>query len=161
MSDSLWPHELQFARPPCPSPTPEVYPNSCPWSWWCHPTISSSVIPFSSCLQSFPTSGSFQMSQLFMSGGQNIGGIIYIVKCTHFKCTGWWVLINVATITKIKNFFIILKIPLYPSQAFPPLDPGIHWSDFQLFGLYLIFAGFHIYRIIQNIFFQAKFFFSA
>ena len=75
MSDSLRTHEPQHTRPPCPrpSPTPGVYPNSCPLSWWCHPTISSSVIPFSPCLQSFPTSGSFQMSQLFASGSQNIG----------------------------------------------------------------------------------------
>ena len=73
MSDSLWPHEPQYTRPPCPSPTPGVYPNSYPLSRWCHPTISSSVVPFSSCLQSFPASGSFQMSQLFVSGGQSIG----------------------------------------------------------------------------------------
>ena len=73
MSDSLRPHEPQHARPPCPSPTPRVYPNSCPLSQWCHPTISSSVVPFSSCPQSFPASGSFQMSQLFTSGGQSIG----------------------------------------------------------------------------------------
>ena len=73
MSDSLRPHEPQHARPPCPSPTPGVYPNSCPFSRWCHPTISSSVIPFSSCLQSLPASGSFQMSQLFASGSQSIG----------------------------------------------------------------------------------------
>ena len=72
VSDSLWPHESQHTKPPCPSPTPRVYPNSCPLSRWCHPTISSSVIPFSSCLQSFPASGSFQMSQLFASGGQSI-----------------------------------------------------------------------------------------
>ena len=71
-SDSLWPHGLQRARPPCPSSTPRVYSNSCPLSWWCHPTISSSVVLFS-CLQSFPTSGSFQMSQVFASGGQIIG----------------------------------------------------------------------------------------
>ena len=70
---TLRPHELQHARPPCPSPTPRVYPNPCPLSWWCHPTISSTVIPFSSCPQSFPASGSFQMSQLFASGGQSIG----------------------------------------------------------------------------------------
>ena len=69
MSDSLRLHELQHARPPCPSPTPGVYPNSCPLSQWCHPTILSSVIPFSSCLQCFPTSESFQMSQLVASGG--------------------------------------------------------------------------------------------
>ena len=73
MSDSLRPHEPQHARPPCPSPTPGVYPNLCPLSRWCHPTISSSVVPFSSCPQSFPESGSSQMSQLFTSGGQNIG----------------------------------------------------------------------------------------
>ena len=71
--NSLWPHGLQDARPPCPSPTPGVYSNSCPLSRWCHPTISSSVVPFSSHLQSFPASGSFQMSQLFASGGQSIG----------------------------------------------------------------------------------------
>ena len=73
MSDSLWPHELQQARPPCPSPTPGVHPNSCPLSRWCHPTILSSVVPFSSCPQSFPASGSFPVSQLFASGGQSIG----------------------------------------------------------------------------------------
>ena len=73
MSDSLQPHELQQARRPCPSPTPGVYPNSCPLSRSCHPTISSSVVPFSSCPQSFPASRSFQMSQLFTSGGQSIG----------------------------------------------------------------------------------------
>ena len=66
-------HGLQHTRPPCPSPTPRVYSNSCPSHRWCHPTISSSVIPFSSCLQSFPASGSFQMSQFFASGGQRIG----------------------------------------------------------------------------------------
>ena len=73
MSDSLWPHESQDARPPCLSPTPGVYPNPCTLSRWCHPTISSSGIHFSSCLQSFPASGSFQMSQLFASGVQSIG----------------------------------------------------------------------------------------
>ena len=70
---SLWPHRLQHTRPPCPSATPGVYSNSCPLSRWCHPTISSSVVPFSSCLQSFPASGFFQMSQFFTSGGQSIG----------------------------------------------------------------------------------------
>ena len=73
MSDSLWPHGLQHARLPCPSSTPRVCSNSCPSSSWCHPTISSSVLPFSSCLQSFPAAGSFPMSQFFTSGGQNIG----------------------------------------------------------------------------------------
>ena len=73
MSDSLQPHGQQHARLPCPSPTPRACSHSCPSSWWCHPIISSSVVPFSSCLQSFPASGSFQMSQFFASGGQSIG----------------------------------------------------------------------------------------
>ena len=96
-------HELQHARPPCPSPTPGVHPNPCPLSWWCHPTISSSVIPFSSCLQSFPGSGSFQMSQLFASGGQSIGvsastsalpmnnqDILY--WCFSYRLTSLWII---------------------------------------------------------------------
>ena len=73
VSDCLWPHGLKHTRPPCSSPTPGVYSNSCPLSWWCHPTISSSVISFSSRLRYFPVSGSFQMSQLFAWGGQSIG----------------------------------------------------------------------------------------
>ena len=73
VSDSLWPHGLQYTRPPCPSPIPRVYSNSCPLSWWYHPTISSSIVPFSSHLQSFPASGSFPVSQFFASGGQSIG----------------------------------------------------------------------------------------
>ena len=71
--DSSQSHGLQYARPPCPSPTPGVYSNLCPLSWWCHPTISSSFIPVASCLQSFPASESFPMSHLFTSGGQSIG----------------------------------------------------------------------------------------
>ena len=70
---TLWPHESQHARPPCPSPIPGVHSDSCPSSQWCHPAISSSVVPFSSSLQSFPAPGIFQMSQFFASGGQSIG----------------------------------------------------------------------------------------
>ena len=73
MSDSLRPHELQHARPPCPSPTPRVHTDSRPLSWWCHPAISSSIVPFSSCPQSLPASESFPMSQLFAQGGQSTG----------------------------------------------------------------------------------------
>ena len=73
MYNSLRPHGLQHTKLACPSPNPRVYPNSCPLSWWCHPTTSSSVVPFSFHLQSFPVSGSFQMSQLFATGGQSIG----------------------------------------------------------------------------------------
>ena len=77
VSDSLRPHEPQHARPPCPSPTPRVYPNLCPSNWWCHPTMSSSAVPFSSCLHSFRTLGSFPMSQFFASGGQSIGSFSF------------------------------------------------------------------------------------
>ena len=73
VSDSLWSHELKHTRPPCPSPTSGVHPNPCPLCQWCHPTTSSSVVPFSSCPQSYPASGSFPMSQLSASGGQSIG----------------------------------------------------------------------------------------
>ena len=83
VSNSLWPHGLQHARPPCPSPTPIVYSNSYPLSRWCHPAISSSVILFSSHLQSFPASGSFQMSQLFASGDQSI---IFPILCSIILC---------------------------------------------------------------------------
>ena len=80
VSDSLQPHGLQHARFPCPSPTPGPYSNSCPSSWWCHPSISSSVVLFSSCLQSFPAAGSFHMSQFFTSGGQSIGASASVIS---------------------------------------------------------------------------------
>ena len=94
VSDSLRPHVLQHARPPCQSPMPGVYPNSCPLSGWCHPTISSSVILFSSRYQSFPASGSFQMSQFFTSGGQSIGvsastSVLPIQDWFPLGWTGW------------------------------------------------------------------------
>ena len=85
VSDSLRPHGLQHARLPCPSPTPGVYSNSCPSGWWCHPTIWSSVIPFSSWPQSFPASGSFLMSQLFTSGGQSIGDCFSISPSNEYS----------------------------------------------------------------------------
>ena len=87
VSDSLWPHGLQHTRPLCPSPTPRVDPNSCPLSWWCHPIISSSVVPFSSCPQSFPASRSFQMSQLSTSGGQSIGASASVLP---MEIQGWF-----------------------------------------------------------------------
>ena len=88
MSDSLWPHEFQHTRPPCPSPTPGVHPNPCPLCWWCHPTISPSVVHFSSHLQSFPASGSFQRTQLFPSGGQSIG-VSALASFLPKKSQGW------------------------------------------------------------------------
>ena len=96
MSDSLQPHEPQNTRPPCPPPTPGVHPKPCPLSWWCHPTISSSVVPFSPCPQSFPASGSFPMSQLFTSGGQSTGVSastsvlpMNTQDWSPLGCTGW------------------------------------------------------------------------
>ena len=107
MPDSLWPHEPQHARPPCPSPTPKVYPNSYPLSRWCHPTISSSVIPFSSCPQSFPALGSFPMSQLFAPGSQSIevsASVSVLPMNTQdwspLGWTGWWDLLTVQGILK-------------------------------------------------------------
>ena len=93
VSDSLRPHELQHTRPPYPSPTPGVHPNSCALSRWCHPAISSAVIPFSSCSQSLPASGSFPMSQLFASGGQRIGvsasTSVIPMNTQHWSPLGW------------------------------------------------------------------------
>ena len=91
VSSSLQPHGLQHTRLPCPSPTPGAYSNSRPLSWWCHPTISSSVEPFSSCLQSFPASGSFQMSQFFTSGGQRIG-VSASASVLPMKIQDWFLL---------------------------------------------------------------------
>ena len=96
VSNSLQPHESQHARPPCPSPTPGVYSNSCPSSWWCHPAISSSVVPFSSCPQLLPVPGPFPMSQLFSWGGQSIGVSasasvlpVNTQDLSPLGCTGW------------------------------------------------------------------------
>ena len=110
MSDSLRPHERQHARPPCPSPIPWVHPKPCPLSRWCHPTISSSVIPFSSCLQSFPASGSFPMSQFFTSGGQNIGvsasTSVPPVNTQDLSPLGWtgWVSLQFKGLSRVSYF---------------------------------------------------------
>ena len=93
VSNPLWPHELQHTRLPCPSQTPGVYSNTCPSSWWCHPAISSSVVPFSSCPQSLPASGSFPVSQLFTWGGQSTGvsasGSVLPVNTQDRSPSGW------------------------------------------------------------------------
>ena len=93
MSESLRPHGLQHTRPPCPSPTPGVYSNSCPLSQWCHPTVSYSVVPFSSCLHSFPASESFQMRQFFASGGQRIevsaSALVRPMNIQNWFPSGW------------------------------------------------------------------------
>ena len=109
MSDSLWPHGLHHARLPCPSPTPRACSNSCPLSQWCHPTISSSVIPFSSCLQSCPASGSFPMSPFFSSVGQRIGASasasILPMNIQDWFPLGWtgWISLQSKGFSKIKE----------------------------------------------------------
>ena len=125
VSDSSQPHELQHARPPCPSPTPRVHPKPCPSSQCCHPTISSSVNPFSSHLQSFPASGSFQTSQLFTSGGQSIGVSastsvlpMNTQDCSPLGWTGWVSLqskglsrvFSNTTVQKHQFFFVQLSL---------------------------------------------------
>ena len=124
MSDTLPPHGLQQAKLPCPSPTPSVYSNSCPLNQWCHTTISSSVVPFSPCLQSFPASGFFQMSQLFASCGQSIGvsasASVLPMNIQDWFPLGWtgWIslqskgLSRVFSNTTVKNQFFSTQLSL-------------------------------------------------
>ena len=122
VSNSLWSHELQHTRPPCPSPTPRVYPNSCPLSWWCHPTISSSVVPFFSCPQSFPASGSFQMSQLFASGGQSIGvsasTSVLPMSTQDWSPLGWtvWISLQSKGLSKVFSNTTVQKHQFFGAQ---------------------------------------------
>ena len=122
VSDSLWPHGLQHARPPCPSPTPRVYSNSCPSSWWCHPTISTSGIPFSSCLQSFPASGSFLVSQLFASGGQSIGVSASVsvlpVNIEDWFPLGWtgWIFLQSKGLSRVFSNTTVQKHQFFGAQ---------------------------------------------
>ena len=124
MYDYLWPHVLQHARPPCPSPTPGVHPNPCPLSWWCYPTISSSVVSFSSRLQSFPASGSFQMSQLFASGGQSIGvsasTSVLPMNTQDWSPLGWtgWISLQSKGLSRVFSNTIVQKHQFFGTQAF-------------------------------------------
>ena len=102
MSDSSWPHEVQQARLPCPSPSPGVCSSSCPLHWWCHPTISSSVILFSFCPQSFPASGTFPMSRLFASGDQNTGASV-LASAVPMSIQGWFPLRLTALISLLSK----------------------------------------------------------
>ena len=126
--DSLWPHQLQHTRPPCPSPTPVLHPNSCPLSRWCHPTISSSVVPFSSPLQSFPASWSFQMSQLFTLGGQHIGvsasALFFPMNTQDWSPLGWtgWISLQLRGLSGVFSNTIVQKHQFFSAQ------PSL-WSD--------------------------------
>ena len=124
VSESLQPHELQHSRPPCPSPTPGVYPNSCPLSWWCHPTISSSVVPFSSCPQSFPASESFPLSQLFTCGGQSIGvsasASVLPINTQDWFSLGWtgWISLQSKGLSRVFSNTTVQKHQLLRRSAF-------------------------------------------
>ena len=122
VSDSLCPHERQHARPPCPSPAPGVHPNPCPSSQWRHPTISSSVVPFSSWLQSFPASGYFQMSQLFTSGGQSIGvstsTSVLPMNTQDWSPLGWtgWISLQSKRLSRVFSNTIVQKHQFFTAQ---------------------------------------------
>ena len=122
MSDSLQPHELQHAKLPCPSSTPGVYSNSCPSSRWCHPTISSSVVPFSSCPQSLPASGSFQMSQLFASGGKSIGvsasTSVLAMNTQDWSPLGWtgWIFLKSKGLSRVFSNTTVKKHQFFGAQ---------------------------------------------
>ena len=122
MSSSLRPHEPQHARPPCQSPTPGVHPNSCPLSQWCHLTISSSVVPFSSCPQSFPKLGSFQMSQLFASGGQNNGvsasASVLPMNTQDWSPLGWagWISLQSKGLSRVFSNTTVQKHQFFSAQ---------------------------------------------
>ena len=124
VSDSLRPHGLQHARPPCPSPTPRVHPNPCPLSWWCHPTTSSSVVPFSSCPQSLPASGSFQLNQLFASGGQSIGisasASVLPMNLQDWSPLGWtsWISLLSKGLSRVFSNATVQKHQFFSAQLF-------------------------------------------
>ena len=124
VSDSLQPHGLRHARLPCPAPTPGVYLNSCPSSQWCHPTISSSVVPFSSCLQSCPASGSFPMSQFFASGGQSIGvsasASVLSMNIQDWSPLGWtdWISLLSKGLSRVFSNTTVQKHQFFSAQYY-------------------------------------------
>ena len=139
--NSLWPHELQHARPPCPSPTPRVYPNSCPSSRWCQPAISSSVMPFSSCLQSFAASGSFPVSQLFAWSGQSIGVLasksVLPMNTQDWSPLGWTGSVSLqskglsivfSNTTVQKHQFFYTQLSLHPYMTTGKIIALIRWN---------------------------------
>ena len=132
MSDSLWPHELQHPRPPCPSPTPGVYSDSCPSSQWCHPAISSSVVPFSSCPQSLPASGSFPMSQLFAWGGQSIkvsaSASVLPMNTQDWSALEWtgWISLQSKGLSRVFSSTTVQKHQFFGALLFSQSNSHIH-----------------------------------
>ena len=143
VSNSLRPHELQDARLPCPSPSPGAYSNSCPSSRWCHPTISSSVIPFSSCLQSFPASGSFQMSHLFASGGQSIGvsasASVLPMNIQDWFALGWtgWISLQSKGLSRVFSNTTVQKHQFFSAQLSLQSNSHIHTWPLEKLKLWL------------------------
>ena len=132
MSDSLWPHESQHTRPPCPSPTPGVHSNSCPSSQWCHPAISSSVVPFCSCPQPLPASESFPMSQLFAWGDQSIG-VSASASVLPKKSQGWspsewtvWISLQSKGLSRIFSNTTVQKHQFFSTQPSSQSSSHIH-----------------------------------
>ena len=134
VSDSLRPYELQHARPPCPSPTPGIHPNSCPLSWWCHPTIFSSVVLFSSCSQSLLAPGSFQMSQLFISGGQSIGvsssTSVFPMNTEDWSHLGWtgWMPLQSKGLSRVFSNTTVQKHQFFGAHLSSQSNSHIQWS---------------------------------
>ena len=132
VSNSLWPHGLQHIRPPCPSPTPRAYSNSCPLSRWCHPTISSSVIPFSFHPQLSPASGSFQMSQFFSLGGQSIGvsasTSVLPMNIQDWFPLGWtgWISLQSKELSRVFSNTTVEKHWFFSAQLSLLSNPHIH-----------------------------------
>ena len=132
MSNSLQPYESQHTRPPCPSPTPGVHPNPYPLSLWCHPTISSSIVPFSSCPQSFPASGSFQVSQLFTSGGQSIGvsasTSVLLMNTQDWSPLGWtgWIPLQSKGLSRVFSNTTVQKLQFFGTQLSLYSNSHIH-----------------------------------
>ena len=132
VSDSSWPHEPQPTRPLCPSPTPRVYPNSCPLNWWCHPAITSSVVPFSSCPQSLPASGSFPISQLFAWGGQSTGvsasASVLPMNTQDWFPLGWtgWISLQSKGLSRIFSNSTVQKHQFFGAQLSSQSNSHIH-----------------------------------
>ena len=129
---TLQPHELQHTRPPCASPTPRVHPNPCPSSWWCHPAISSSVVPFSSCPQSLPASESFPMSQCFTWGGQSTGvsasASVLPMNIQDWSPLGWtgWISSHSKGLSRVFSNTTVQKHQFFGTQLFPQSSSHIH-----------------------------------
>ena len=132
MSNSLWPHELQHTRLPCPSLSPGICSNSCPLSWWCHPTISSSVTPFSSCHLSLPASGSFSVSQLFTWGGQSTGisalASALPMNTQDWSPLGWtgWISLQSNGLSRVFSNTTVQKHQFFGAQLSSQSNSHIH-----------------------------------